>query len=157
MGQYCSGSLAYSVSWLQIEEYTSTMADVEETPVPVEEQVPVEAAEEVPVEECPEAAIPPPQPKKKPVFFVHWDRKKSRFYDYNFDYGENYYSSMVRHLDTRAEVPSRRAFADRAIRSSINRKTLPDLRTENLLADVNNSIKNFEISQKNYITTAIKV
>ncbi|CAL4122862.1 unnamed protein product, partial [Meganyctiphanes norvegica] len=119
------------------------MADIEETPVAAEEQqFPVEGAEEVPVEEGDEAAVPPPKPKKKPVFFVHWDRKKSRFYDYNYDYGMNYYSSMVNHLDTRTEVPSRRAFADRAIRSSITRKALPDVRTETLLANITKSIRN---------------
>jgi len=93
---------------------------------------------------------PPPPAKKKPVYFVHWDRKKSRFYDYNFDYGENYYSSMVRHLDTRGDIPTRRTFEDRAIRSSLTRKALPDTRTENLLAAVNKSIKGYEISRKAY-------
>merc|ERR1712183_372612 len=126
-----------SVSSLHLNVNNSTMADIEEAPV---------AVEVVAVEEA-----PPPPPKKRPVFFVHWDRKKSRFYDYNFDYGTNYYSSMVKHLDTRAEIPSRRAFADRAIRSSVSRKTLPDTRTENLLADISKSIRNFEQSQKSYL------
>ena len=43
----------------------------------------------------------PPQPKKKPKFFVHWDRRKAKFYDYNFDYGTNYYSSMVGYVDNK--------------------------------------------------------
>merc|ERR1712121_360601 len=98
-----------------------------------------------------EAEAPPPPPKKKPKFFVHWNRKKSRFYDYIFDYGENYYSGMIRYINTRAEVPRRMAFAERGMRSSLVRKGLTDIRTENLLLDVNKSIKNFELSQKNYI------
>jgi len=98
-----------------------------------------------------EAEAPPPPPKKKPKFFVHWNRKKSRFYDYIFDYGENYYSGMVRYIDTRCEVPRRMAFAERGMRSSLVRKSLADMRTENLLNDVNKSIRNFELSQKNYI------
>lgn len=101
-------------------------------------------------DEVGEQAPPPPPAKKKPVYFVHWDRKKSRFYDYNFDYGENYYSSMVRHLDTRGDIPTRRTFEDRAIRSSLTRKALPDTRTDNLLAAVSKSIKGYEISRKAY-------
>merc|ERR1712212_1152163 len=132
-----------------------TMADIEETPVAVEEQQPTEEGTEGVPAECEEPAVLPPKPKQKPVYFVHWDRKKSRFYDYNYDYGMNYYSSMVNHLDTRTEIPSRRAFADRAIRSSIDRKTLPDRRTENLLAQVDKAIKNFENSQKNYLALAV--
>jgi len=98
-----------------------------------------------------EDLAPPPPAKKKPLYYIHWDRKKSRFYDYNFDYGENYYSSMVRHLDTRGDIPHRRTFEDRAIRSSITRKTLPDTRTENLLAEVSKSIRSYESSRKQYM------
>merc|ERR1740128_1491048 len=68
-------------------------------------------AEEYPVDG--EEGLPPPPAKQKPKFYLHWDRKKSKFYDYNFDYGENYYSSMVRHLETRGDIPIRRTFADR--------------------------------------------
>lgn len=45
---------------------------------------------------------PPPAPKKKPKFFVHWNRRKPRFYDYNWDYGDNYYSNLVKYMDTRS-------------------------------------------------------
>merc|ERR1712179_471113 len=76
-----------------------------------------------------EAEEGPAAPKKKPKFFVHWNRKKSRFYDYIFDYGENYYSGMIRSIDTRAEVPRRMAFAERGMRSSLVRKGLTDIRT----------------------------
>jgi len=121
--------------------------EAEEVPAaPAEGEAPAEA----PAEPT-EGEAPPPPPKKKPKFFVHWNRKKSRFYDYIFDYGENYYSGMVRYIDTRTEVPRRMAFAERGMRSSLVRKGLTDLRTENLLNDVNKSIKNFELSQKNYI------
>jgi len=115
------------------------------------EEVAAPAEGEAPADAPAEGEAPPPPPKKKPKFFVHWNRKKSRFYDYIFDYGENYYSGMVRYIDTRADVPRRMAFAERGMRSSLVRKSLADTRTENLLADVNRSIKNFELSQKNYI------
>jgi len=120
----------------------------EPAPAPVaEEAAPVEADYAVDGEE----GLPPPPAKQKPKFYLHWDRKKSKFYDYNFDYGENYYSSMVRHLEIRGDIPIRRTFADRAIRSSVNRKALTDTRTENLLASVNNCIRNFEHSQRAYV------
>lgn len=115
---------------------------------PAEEAAPAEVSE-YPAEG--EEGLPPPPAKQKPKFYLHWDRKKSKFYDYNFDYGENYYSSMVRHLETRGDIPMRRTFADRAIRSSVNRKAMTDVRTQNLLASVNNCIRNFETSQKAYV------
>jgi len=101
----------------------------------------------------------PPQPKKKPKFFVHWDRRKAKFYDYNFDYGTNYYSSMVGYVDAKnavfghqgsATVPRRMAFAERGMYSSLERSRNPDLRTQSLLNDVRSSIRNFENSQKVY-------
>jgi len=126
-----------------------------EEPAPVVEEAAPVAEEAAPVEaEYPldgEEGLPPPPAKQKPKFFLHWDRKKAKFYDYNFDYGENYYSSMVRHLETRGDIPLRRTFADRAIRSSVTRKGLTDVRTENLLASVNNCIRNFEHSQRAYV------
>lgn len=135
MGPY---SQVCGVEQLLLLDDNSTMGD--------EAAAPAEAPVEAPASEA-----PPPPPKKKPKFFVHWNRKKSRFYDYIFDYGENYYSPMVRYIDTRSEVPRRMAFAERGMRSSLVRKSTVDTRTETLLLDVNKSIKNFELSQKNYI------
>lgn len=107
---------------------------------------------EAPAEGEAEAEAPPPPPKKKPKFFVHWNRRKARFYDYNWDYGDNYYSSLVKHLDTRSgDMPRRMAFAERGIRSNVLRRSIPDSRTSTLLDDVRRSIKNFEISQKAYM------
>jgi len=101
-----------------------------------------------------EGAELPPQPKKKPVFFVHWNRRKPRFYDYNFDYGTNYYSSMVGYVDSKnagvTSVPRRMAFAERGMVSSLERHRNPDTRTENLLHDIRSNIRNFEHSQKVY-------
>jgi len=112
--------------------------------VPAEGEAPAEAEAEV--------EAPPPPPKKKPKFFVHWNRRKARFYDYNWDYGDNYYSSMVKYMDVKAgDYPRRMAFAERGIRSNVIRKTIPDSRTASLLDDVRKSIRNFEISQKAYM------
>lgn len=119
---------------------------------PAEGEAPVEG------EELPEGELPP-QPKKKPKFFVHWDRRKPKFYDYNFDYGTNYYSSMVGYVDLKntaftysgpASVPRRMAFAERGMYSSLERSRNPDLRTQSLLNDVRSSIRNFESSQRVY-------
>ena len=67
---------------------------------PTGDEVPVDApAQEEMLEEAME---PPPVPKKKPKFFVHWNRRKPRFYDYNWDYGDNYYSNLVKYMDDRS-------------------------------------------------------
>lgn len=153
-------------------------APVEEAPAPEPEPEPVqepEPAAEAPAEApAAEEAAPaegeegapmgeegelPPQPKKKPKFFVHWDRRKPKFYDYNFDYGTNYYSSMVGYVDQKnaafctqgpANVPRRMAFAERGMYSSLERSRNPDMKTQSLLNDVRSSIRNFESSQKVY-------
>lgn len=126
-----------------------------------EEEAPVEAQAEAPADAPAEegAAELPPQPKKKPKFFVHWDRRKAKFYDYNFDYGTNYYSSMVGYVDQKntafstqghASMPRRMAFAERGMYSSLERSRNPDTRTQSLLNDVRSSIRNFESSQRVY-------
>lgn len=130
-----------------------------EAPPPAEGEAPAAPAEgEAPADG--EVAEPPPAPKKKPKFFVHWNRRKARFYDYNFDYGENYYSSMVRYVDNKnvsADVPRRMAFAERGMVSSLARKSAPDTRTANLLSDVRVSIRNLESSQRTYMWEHKKV
>lgn len=133
----------------------------EPEPAPAAE-APAEAAAEAPAD-APEGEVPegelPPQPKKKPKFFVHWDRRKPKFYDYNFDYGTNYYSSMVGYVDQKnaaftsqgsASVPRRMAFAERGMYSSLVRSRNPDMKTQSLLNDVRSSIRNFESSQRVY-------
>lgn len=119
--------------------------------------------EEAPAAEAPQEAMPeelPPAPKKKPKFFVHWNRRKPRFYDYNWDYGDNYYSNLVKYMDDRSgvmrgsafsDMPRRMAFAERGIRSNVARRATPDTRTSTLLDDVRKSIRNFELSQKTYM------
>jgi len=106
-----------------------------------------------------EGAELPPQPKKKPKYFVHWDRRKAKFYDYNYDYGTNYYASMVGYVDSKnaafgypghPEVPRRMAFAERGINSALERHRHPDTRTQNLLNDVRSNIRSFENSQRLY-------
>jgi len=160
---------------------TKKAAAADEAPAPEPEQVkepepaPAPAAEapaEAPAEGEAEAAAPaegevvegeqgelPPQPKPKPKFFVHWDRRKPKFYDYNFDYGTNYYSSMVGYVDQKnaafcyqgaATVPRRMAFAERGMYSSLERSRTPDMKTQCLLNDVRSSIRNFEHSQRLY-------
>lgn len=123
-----------------------------------EEAPPAEAPAQEGVPE--EAMELPPAPKKKPKFFVHWNRRKPRFYDYNWDYGDNYYSNLVKYMDNRSGImrgppvsdfPRRMAFAERGIRSNVARRATPDTRTSNLLDDVRKSIKNFELSQRAYM------
>jgi len=106
------------------------------------------------LQEGEEGAELPPQPKKKPKYFVHWDRRKAKFYDYNYDYGTNYYASMVGYVDSKnagnPEVPRRMAFAERGIHSALERHRNPDTRTANLLSDIRSNIRTFENSQRLY-------
>jgi len=111
------------------------------------------------LQEGEEGAELPPQPKKKPKYFVHWDRRKAKFYDYNYDYGTNYYASMVGYVDSKnaafgypgnPEVPRRMAFAERGINSALARHRNPDTRTQNLLNDIRSNIRSFENSQRLY-------
>jgi len=133
------------------------MAGDEEAPAESAE-APAAPAEGEEVQEGEQGDLPP-QPKPKPKFFVHWDRRKPKFYDYNFDYGTNYYSSMVGYVDQKntafctqgsAIVPRRMAFAERGMYSSLERSRNPDIKTQSLLNDVRSSIRNFETSQRMY-------
>ncbi|MCL4131639.1 UNVERIFIED_CONTAM: hypothetical protein GTU68_002395 [Idotea baltica] len=101
----------------------------------------------------------PPAPKKKPKFFIHWNRRKPKFYDYNFDYGSNYYSSVVNYIDHKNleclsgsidDIPRRKAFAERGIDSSVVRKSQPDLVTQSLVNSARNSIRGYENFQREY-------
>ena len=85
----CLSCLEWKLTW-----FCPTL----DTPAPAEGEAP--PAEEVPAD-GEVIAEPPPAPKKKPKYFIHWDRKKPKFYDYNFDYGESYYSPVVGYLDNK--------------------------------------------------------
>jgi len=144
------------------DDWLSGAAEPDEAPAAAEEGAAPAETEAAPGEEgAPEGLLEgeegaelPPQPKKKPKFFVHWNRRKPRFYDYNFDYGTNYYSSMVGYVDSKnagvTSVPRRMAFAERGMVSSLQRSRNPDTRTETLLHDIRSNIRNFETSQKVY-------
>jgi len=146
--------------WLNAATEDTNEAPAQEAAPAEEDDWLTAATEDTPAEggegfvEGEEGAEMPPQPKKKPKFFVHWNRRKPRFYDYNFDYGTNYYSSMVGYVDSKnaghTSVPRRMAFAERGMVSSLQRSRNPDTRTETLLHDIRSNIRNFESSQKVY-------
>jgi hypothetical protein len=65
-------------------------------------------------------------PKKRTSSFVHWQRPKSQLYEYNYDYGSNYYRPMIDYLDERAqgrhpEAPKPMFWEERALKSYIDR------------------------------------
>jgi len=115
---------------------------------PAEGEAPPAEGEAAPAEVVEEKK--PPPPKKRPEFLVHFERKKPRYYDYIGDYGYNYYSNMIRYLDTRTWYP-RMMFEERGFRSSLVRKGLADTRTTDLLSDINKSLYNFQQSRKTYV------
>ncbi|KAB7502393.1 Flightin [Armadillidium nasatum] len=134
----------------------------ESTAEKTEEAAPEAQAEQAPHEEGAAEGIEgdvvaeaPPAPKKKPKFFIHWNRRKPKFYDYNFDYGTNYYSSVIGYLDNKnlgasEIIPRRKAFAERGIDSSVVRKSQPDLVTQNLMHNVRSSIRGYENFARDY-------
>ena len=70
-----------------------------EAPAPAEgEAVPAEGGEAVPLD-GEQLEEPLPIEKKKSPYPVFWNRPKAKMYGMNFDYGENYYRSMVNYLD----------------------------------------------------------
>jgi len=65
-------------------------------------------------------------PKRKITEFHHWARPKSALYEYNYDYGSNYYRPMLDYLDERSkgirpEVPKPTYWEERALKSSMDR------------------------------------
>jgi len=65
-------------------------------------------------------------PKKRTASFVHWQRPKSQLYEYNYDYGANYYRPMIDYLDERAQgkrpdAPKPLFWEERALKSYIDR------------------------------------
>jgi len=65
--------------------------------------------------------------RKRPTTFVHWQRPRSQVYEYNYDYGSNYYRPMVDYLDSRArgdrrvEAPRPMLWEERALKSYLDR------------------------------------
>lgn len=152
------------------DEAAAPAPEAEPTPAPASEPEPAAPAKAAPAAQAEQApheegaaegiegdvvAEAPPAPKKKPKFFIHWDRRKPKFYDYNFDYGTNYYSSVIGYLDNKnlgasEIIPRRKAFAERGIDSSVVRKSQPDLVTQNIMHNVRSSIRGYENFARDY-------
>jgi len=65
-------------------------------------------------------------PKRRVAAFVHWKRPKSQLYEYNYDYGSNYYRPMIDYLDERASgghpaTPKPMLWEERALKSYMDR------------------------------------
>ena len=70
-----------------------------EAPAPGEGEQPAAADGEPLPLDGDQLAEPLPLEKKKSPYPVFWNRPKAKMYGMNFDYGENYYRSMVNYLD----------------------------------------------------------
>jgi len=89
---------------------------------------------------------------------LHWNRPKSHVYEYNFDYGGNYYKAMVDYLDNRTsglnpELPKAQNWAERAMRT-YSEKRAASTNTANkdveLLHKVRGSINTYTYHAKQY-------
>jgi len=99
------------------------------------------------------------EPKKRPKVFVHWARPKSNLYEYNYDYGSNYYRPMIDYLDQRAKgghpvAPKPLSWEERALRSYLERSrrstSLRQTRDTELLQSIRNSSSHYIAHTKTY-------
>jgi len=99
------------------------------------------------------------EPKKRPKVFVHWSRPKSYLYEYNYDYGSNYYRSMIDYLDQRAkggrpEAPKPESWEERALKSYLERSrrtaSLKHNRDTELLQSIRSSSSHYIAHTKTY-------
>ncbi|XP_043210183.1 flightin-like [Amphibalanus amphitrite] len=127
-----------------------------EAPAPAEgEQAPVEGGEGVPLEE--DQLEPMPIEKKKSPYPVFWNRPKAKMYGMNFDYGENYYRSMVNYLDHKtrlggAAAPRAESWAERAHKSASSRYSKQEADLSELLNTVRSNIRGYDMHHKEYTT-----
>jgi len=99
------------------------------------------------------------EPKKRPKVFVHWARPKSYVYEYNYDYGSNYYRPMVDYLDQRQrggkpEAPKPLSWEERALKSYLERtartSSLRHTRDHELLQSIRSSSHHYLAHTKTY-------
>jgi len=103
-------------------------------------------------------------PKRRPKSFLHWQRPKSQLYEYNYDYGSNYYRPMLDYLDQRAqgghpEQPKPMTWEERALKSYIDRNRIASAhkisRDAMLLQSIRSSSSRYVAHTKTYITRRI--
>jgi hypothetical protein len=65
--------------------------------------------------------------RRRGKYNVYWKRPKSHLYEYNYDYGSNYYKSMIKYIDERnkygakPEKPKPQSWEERALISYLER------------------------------------
>ena len=99
-------------------------------------------------------------PRKRARTFVHWQRPKSQLYEYNYDYGSNYYRPMLDYLDQRAqgghpEAPKPMTWEERALKSYMDRNRISSAhkisRDAMLLQSIRSSSRRYMAQTKTYL------
>lgn len=98
--------------------------------------------------------------KRRKRVSIYWKRPKSHLYEYNYDYGSNYYKHVVDYLDERSgggkpAPPKALNWAERALRTYTERReaavrnkaTDPDVE---LLHKIRNGINQYTVHAKSY-------
>lgn len=98
--------------------------------------------------------------RRKKRVSLYWKRPKSHLYEYNYDYGENYYKGMVDYLDVRGSglkttPPPAQSWAERALRTYSEKREAkkqsgasdPDVE---LLHKIRNNINTYTVHAKTY-------
>lgn len=125
---------------------------------PMEGVAEAAAAEPAPAAE-PQLAMPEPEKRRKRVS-IYWKRPKSHLYEYNFDYGANYYKGMVDYLDEKSggykpSPPKALSWAERALktysekREAAARNKDKDQDAE-LLHKIRNSVNTYTVHARAY-------
>jgi len=111
-----------------------------------------------------EGEEPPPIERRKSPYPVFWNRPKAKMYRMNFDYGENYYRSMLNYLDHKSSIggrvgepPRAECWAERAHKSATMRYPKQDSDISDLLHTVRSNINGYDLQHKRYTTSVQNV
>lgn len=103
-------------------------------------------------------ASAPVSDKKKKRVSLHWNRPKCHLYEYNYDYGSNYYKGMIDYLDKRSSgyrlsPPKAQSWAERALKTYTEKREArgkgngndPDVQ---LLYNIRSNVRKYTVHSK---------
>lgn len=147
------------------------MPDLEggDTFVPLEEGDASAVAQETEINAAEAGSVPPAeiQPnipveveKRKKRVSLHWKRPKSHLYEYNYDYGSNYYKGMIDYLDERSSgckpsPPKALNWAERALKTYSEKREAAARNKDKdqdaqLLHSIRNTVNSYTVHARTY-------
>ena len=115
-------------------------------------------------EQAPAAEIQPNIPveveKRKKRVSIYWKRPKSHLYEYNYDYGSNYYKGMIDYLDERSSgckpaPPKALNWAERALKTYSEKREAAARNKDKdqdaqLLHSIRNTVNSYTVHARTY-------